>query len=576
MFDIKKDHALGLDITTLMPVMKKIHFVGEHESEVIVTKDDRTYLLDMFRYGEDGNEIFFLSCQDHTEWRRFLNQYRSMNKKAFLAEEMYNAMSDGIFITDGQGITLYVNDAFVNLSGLNRENIIGKSVYSLMEQGIVPNSCAAHVIESGGKESTINNFYMGKSCLVTGTPVFVDEKLRRVVCIVRDMTELKCLQDKLDNATALSLSYRKRLSELETKQANVNVRETRCKEMKEIYDKTIKVATFDTPILLLGETGVGKDFMAHFIHDVAKKENDSPLIKINCGAIPESLLVSELFGYEPGAFTDARKQGKIGLFELANNGTLYLDEIGEMPLSLQIQLLGVLQDKEFQRLGGTKTVKLNARIIAATNKNLEQAIEKGEFRRDLYYRLNVVTITVPPLRNRRDDIIPLAMLFLQEFNGKFQKARFFFPKTLDAFRNYGWPGNIREMRNVIERMVIISNDDCLYPQLFKEQLSNLVESGVSESIALFDENSDANGDVSFAGLFNNDPGDGRSLRELLDDCESAIIQKALERFPNLHAAAQSLAIDISTLVRKKKRHNIHWRFSRKGFKGQSKGHSSIL
>jgi transcriptional regulator with PAS, ATPase and Fis domain len=306
--------------------------------------------------------------------------------------------------------------------------------------------------------------------------------------------------------------------------------------MKNVFEKALKVAAVDATVLLLGETGVGKDFLAKFIHDASERKKQGHFVKINCGAIPETLLESELFGYERGAFTGADKQGKAGLFEIAKHGTLFLDEIGEIPRALQVKLLNALQDKKIYRLGGTNVIELQARIIAATNADLEKLIDEGKFRKDLYHRLNVVTIHIPALRDRYDDILPMAMSFLAEFNGQYGRNCYFSPKTLELFLSYDWPGNIRELKNTVERLVIMSNADCILPQSFEE------------SVSVDRPDLAAGADVP-----------GGPLRDRLRRYEEQCIREAIDRTATLYEAADLLQIDLSTLVRKKQRYNIYRR-----------------
>jgi len=533
---------IGKKISGYIPEIKSLNLSKPYEYEKARTVNGQILSLDIIRIDGKNQSDWLVFCRDLTNYQQLFEQYNQLNEQIKLYNDMFNALYEGIFITDGEGITLYVNDAFLNLSGLKREDVLGRSVYYLMENKIVPNSCSAMVLLAKTTCSTINNYYQGRSCLVTGTPVFRDGKIIRVICVVRDVTELLSLKEQVKDITYLNLSYKHQLKEIEIKNMNKEIISPRSKIMRDIYDKAIKIASVDSPVLLLGETGVGKDFLAKFIHDASDRSTDGHFVKINCGAIPEQLLESELFGYEPGAFTGANKQGKAGLFELANRGTLFLDEIGDMPLSLQVKLLTTLQDKQFYRVGGTKSVNLNARIIAATNANLEKLIEENKFRRDLYYRLNVITIKIPPLRSRRDDIIPLAVYFLEEFNKQYNKTRYFSPKTFEFFLAYDWPGNIREMKNMIERLVIMSDQDCIEPGCFEEQALNDFQAAYRSDLP--------------QTLVQTPPQEIRSLKKRLELFEACCIKEAIEKHSTLKEAADSLGIDLSTLVRKKQRYAI--------------------
>ena len=230
--------------------------------------------------------------------------------------------------------------------------------------------------------------------------------------------------------------------------------------MKQIFKMVHKIAPTDSTVLVTGETGVGKELIAKAIHSSSHRQNNT-FIKVNCTAIPETLLESELFGYERGAFTGAITS-KPGKFEIGHKGTVFLDEIGEIPLHLQTKLLNVLQDRAFERLGGIKTIRVDIRIIAATNIDLQAAVQSGKFRSDLFYRFNVVPILIPPLRERKDDLIPLTLFLLNKYAEKYnKKKRDISPEALAAFTNYSWPGNIRELENVLERMIVLSENDTL-------------------------------------------------------------------------------------------------------------------
>jgi transcriptional regulator with PAS, ATPase and Fis domain len=304
--------------------------------------------------------------------------------------------------------------------------------------------------------------------------------------------------------------------------------------MKNIYKKAKKIANVDSTILILGETGVGKDFIATYIHNISNS-NNGKFIKINCGAVPEHLLESEFFGYEEGAFTGAQKGGKKGLFEEANGGILYLDEIGDMPYTLQVKLLSAINDRIFYRIGGTNPIEFNARIIAATNHDLKKLVEEKKFRADLYYRLNVVTFVIPPLRSRKEDIIPLSTQFLEYYNNKYGKNCYFTSNCLENFLIYEWPGNIRELKNIIERLVLMTDSADIGTDLFREHL-------------ILTESSTALPDLFMA--------DRRTLKEKTEDFEKDIIESTLAVSKNMKEASLRLGIDISTLVRKKQKYNL--------------------
>jgi transcriptional regulator with PAS, ATPase and Fis domain len=306
------------------------------------------------------------------------------------------------------------------------------------------------------------------------------------------------------------------------------------RQMKKVMEMSVHVGKFDCTVLIQGESGVGKEIIAQTIVQSSERK-EGPFIKINCGAIPETLLESELFGYEKGAFTGADPKGKTGMFEMANKGTILLDEVGEIPISLQVKLLRVLQEKEIIRVGGTKPIKLNIRIIAATNQNLEEMVREGTFREDLYYRINVVSIIIPPLRKRPDDIPALTKHFLHKFNKKYNLNKSISPQLQDLLLTYPWPGNVRELQNLIENLVILTQDDVITPEhlpaKFLEHRNNVTPNLVEINKIL-------------------------PLKEAVNILETNLIKEAMQRFGTTRRAASILKVDQSTLVRKMQKHKI--------------------
>ncbi|MDF2677291.1 MAG: hypothetical protein K0Q97_1609 [Bacillota bacterium] len=492
-------------------------------------------------YNYELNAFFFHDFSLDSELEK---QIQRLNTQQYLYNEMFNKLDDGIYITDEEGTTIYVNDAFLNLSGLTREQVIGKTVYELRSFDILPNSCCAKVIETNGPVTTINNYYKGQRCLVSGSPIYDENgKLAKTIAVIRDVSELEVLMKTIAKEDNLFIKSRNNYNikpQEFGKDAEIVVYNDK---MKKIYDKAKKVASVDSTILILGETGVGKDFIATNIYKMYSSVSSGKFIKINCGAVPEHLLESEFFGYEEGAFTGANKGGKKGLFEEASGGILYLDEIGDMPYTLQVKLLSALNDKMFYRIGGIKPVEFNARVIAATNVELKKLVDEKKFRADLYYRLNVVRFVIPPIRQRKEDIIPLSQQFIEYYNNKYGKNCYFTPNCLESFLLYPWPGNIREMKNLIERIVLMSDDTKIDSEIFRENLmQNETNINTNENSVILNNINTVN---------NNKP-----LKEQVDEFEKEIIEKTLIVSKNMKEASISLGIDISTLVRKKQKYKI--------------------
>src|SRR5664280_884885 len=374
-------------------------------------------------------------------------------------EAIIHSSYDGIWITDSEGLALDINEAYERITGISAKEVIGRKMEDLVEEGYFDQSVTLLVMKKL-KSVTINQTIRGKKqILVTGNPIFDENgKLFRIVTNVRDVTELTNLHEQITREKEQALKYKTELNHLRSMQIKDSDLIFRNELMMQIVELTIKMADVDSTVLITGESGTGKELIAKLIHKQSKGDT-SPFISINCAAIPEQLLESELFGYEGGAFTGAKKEGKSGLFEMAHTGTLFLDEVAELPLSLQVKILRAIQDTVITRLGSTKSVSTNVRIIAATNRNLTKMLKEGDFREDLYYRLMVVPVNVPPLRDRKEDIPLLVRHFLNEFNLHFCYKKTISPEVLDKLVDYSWPGNVRELRNVIERMIVMSQGD---------------------------------------------------------------------------------------------------------------------
>lgn len=370
-------------------------------------------------------------------------------------------LHDGIYVTDGQGTTIYVNDSYVNNLGVEKKDIIGKTI-SELEGTLYEGAVSLKVIEQRKRVDSIGRlFNKNVPVLVTGVPIFdIKGNVKMVVVSNRNITELNELKAKLVNLQASYEKNQKNLAYLinqDIKQKQV-IYKSNC--IKTIMDTIELVAKTDVTILISGETGTGKELFANAVYEQSNRTKN-PFIKINCATIPQHLLESELFGYEPGTFTGALTKGKTGIFELANNGTLLLDEIGEIPLDMQAKLLRVLQEKEIRKIGGNKPIPVDVRLIAATNKNLLDEVNNGNFREDLYYRLNVVPLYIPPLRSRPEDIAPFVNHFLSIYNKKYGKYLEANNTFFEALKTYSWPGNVRELENFIERLVVTSKSKTL-------------------------------------------------------------------------------------------------------------------
>ncbi|SEA79108.1 PAS domain S-box-containing protein [Thalassobacillus cyri] len=442
-----------------------------------------------------------------------------------LLDSIIQSSYDGIFVADANGIGWTMNEAYTRITGVSKDKLLYRELKDVIKDGIISDSVTYKVLEEK-KAITIVQTVNGTEVLATGNPVLDDKgEVTHVVTNIRDLRDLNYLKSEIYSSRMFSDSL---MRELEQRNENEIAKPVfrgviaHSRELRKQLKIAKKVAKVDSLVLLTGESGAGKEAFADFIYEHSPRKGQ-PYLKVNCAAIPSSLLEAELFGYEKGAFTGAITTGKVGLFEKANGGTILLDEIGEIPKEFQVKLLRVLQELEIKRVGGTHQIPLNIRVIAATNRNLEELVNNGEFREDLYYRLNVVPIHIPPLRKRTADIIPLANYFLEKLNEKLESNLSLHPDTLPVLENYSWPGNIRELENVLERAAILSEEEHILPS-----------------------------DLS---LHNARP-QKHNLKELVNRYEAELIQDAIEEHKTTRKAAASLGISQSALVKKMKKFQL--------------------
>jgi PAS domain S-box-containing protein len=388
-------------------------------------------------------------------------------------DAIINFSSDEIFVADGSGRVLRANSQFEENFGVKLSSVLGSNVSDLEKKKIFTPSVTRLVIDKKSTQTVIQSRRDGRKLLATGTPAFnEDGSVFRVIVNTRDITKLNNLKLQLEEAELLKNRYRQELVELRQGYLNSGDIVASSQAMLELLKVATRIATVDSTVLLTGESGVGKGMIARYIHNTSMRA-EKPFTVVNCGAIPENLLESELFGYAGGAFTGARREGKIGKLELANEGTLFLDEITELPLSLQVKLLHVIQEGIISRVGGTKEIKLNLRFIAATNRDIAMLVEEGKFREDLYFRLDVIPLQVPPLRERADDIRALADQFLARLNSRYQQQKQLSEEVYLCLEKYHWPGNVRELENLVERIMIVADGDVVYVEHLPRRLTGI-------------------------------------------------------------------------------------------------------
>lgn len=520
--------------------------------EVENTLRDHTYRSEIPIHGEVGsflarvNPIYWKDApvgvlcvfDDRTELEKTTRRMLSYRELSRELDAIIDYSNDGLWICDGGGTVLQINPASERLNDIRAEEVVGRHMRDLEIEGFVDRSATLETIRTRKVVNMLQVNSAGRKLMLTGNPVFDDEDaLIRVVVNERDITEIDALRRELEEQSAIREGFRDHIMELQLTELESNriIAYSPC--MTQALRMAMKVSHVESTVLILGESGTGKGMAADLIHKHSSRAGQ-PMININCGAIPESLVESELFGYEKGAFTGAGKGGKPGYFELADGGILFLDEIAELPLSSQVKLLRFLEDGQVTRVGATAGRRVDVRILAATNRNLEAMVEAGNFRRDLYYRLNVIPLRMPPLRERRECLLPLIFNFLSHFTEKLSLGA---PprltrKASDALLAYNYPGNVRELMNICERLVVMT------------EAGRIDVSDLPGNVA---------GSVGPSGLRSAPADTFMSLAEILEAVERKTIKDAMARCGTQQEAARALGVNQSTIARKLKKHCLN-------------------
>ncbi|WP_206808464.1 sigma-54 interaction domain-containing protein [Paradesulfitobacterium ferrireducens] len=454
---------------------------------------------------------------------------------AFFAA-LLDTQYDAIALLDNKPRIIYINKNYENILGLKKEEIIGKDLRELMDAGIIRNGAPSiEVLKTKKHASSLENTKHGKSVLITASPLLDENgEILMIIDNIRDVTDINRLKEESLNYKRMSTQYEVEVQELRARTSFLDSLIAKSQAMSEVLERAIRAASVNANVLLTGESGTGKNVIANYIHTASSRKG-SPFIQVNCSAIPESLFESELFGYEEGAFTGAKRKGKPGLIEVANGGTLLLDEVGEIPWNIQAKLLQFLQEGYFFRVGGTKESTIDVRIIAATNADLSQKIMDKSFRKDLFYRLNVLPIYIPPLRERYDDIVPLTLSFLEKYNSKYKTNKKLTSQAQPALINYDWPGNVRELENVVERVVILAEND----QITEKD----IYMAIGIKLPHFIDPLHVNKLMPFP--------------EAYKEAERQLLHMALGQTQSLRKLAEILGTTHPTVSRKLKEHNIH-------------------
>ncbi len=425
--------------------------------------------------------------------------------------------NDGIMISDAEGRILYVNASYLNLTKLDK-TILGHNIDEYVSKGIITKSTCLSCIKYQRTYTHVHHEKNGVEIITVSKPVFsANGELEYTITNVRDISSYVNINQNLMEVNE-KIAQSSNSIECGDKEIIAN-----SPEMMQVIDLAKTVSKVDASVLILGETGVGKDVVACYIHKNSPRACQR-FITLNCGAIPGELMESELFGYTPGSFTGGLKEGKKGILHYAQNGTLFLDEIGELPQYLQVKLLRVLENRVYSPIGSVEEIPIDIRIIAATNQNIQEQIQKNRFREDLYYRLSVVTINIPPLRERQSDIIPLAVHFLKRYTSKYGITKKLGVDTLIQLQQYDWPGNVRELKNMIEKMVILSQGNTLdFPSN-----NNMNRKEMSEY----------------------------KLNEYMERMEKEYLINVKKLFSSTRQMAEAIGVDHSTVVRKFKKYNL--------------------
>ncbi|MGM0602618.1 MAG: sigma 54-interacting transcriptional regulator [Bacillota bacterium] len=534
---LKKENIIGKDVEDVIENTRMHHVLKSGEMELNQTQyvGGLTIITNRMPIRNEAGEIIGAVAvfRDVEEVKRFAEEITDLKESSALLEAIINSTQDAISVVDENGYGIMINPAYTKLTGLTEEDVIGKPASVDIAEG---KSMHYKVLKT--KEPVYNvRMKVGankKDVIVDVAPIIVSGKLKGSVGVIKDVSEIKKLTEELNQA-------KKIIRQLSAKYTFTDI-VGKSEKMRRIINLARRAAHTPVTVLLRGESGTGKELFAHAIHNESQRRN-SKFIRVNCASLTNSILESELFGYEEGAFTGAKKGGKKGLFEEAAGGTIFLDEIGKINLNLQAKLLRVLQEKEIVRVGGSKPIDIDVRIIVASNTDLERAIEKGEFRKDLYYRLNVFPLEIPPLRKRKEDLPLLVNHIIKKLNQEYGKTvKGISDAAMLELSSYDWPGNVRELENILGRAMIYTS--------FEE---NIID--VDDLPVLADENEEYKDEFSFNESFTLEK---ENLSDIVARTERRAIINALKKADgNRTEAAEILGIAVRSLYYKLSKYGIN-------------------
>ncbi|SHJ24725.1 PAS domain S-box-containing protein [Dethiosulfatibacter aminovorans DSM 17477] len=526
---IGDDDVIGMKIESVIPNTRMLETLelGEVEYKRSFEYKEKKLLVNRHPIeNEHGIIGAICSFRDVTEYNEIQDELVVEKHEKEVLETIFEIAYDGLIVIDPEGYITMISNAYKKFLGVEDRDVIGMHVTEIIE-----NTRMHKVAETGVAEIAELQKINNNHTIVSRIPVFKDGVLTSVVgkVVFRNIDELDDLYSKIGKMEEQLENYKRELSQINKAKYTFSDIIGRSSEMKQVVNIAKKAAYTNSNVLILGESGTGKELFAHSIHNSSARRSKA-FVKVNCAAIPDELLESELFGYEQGAFTGAKKGGKIGKFEVADQGTIFLDEIGDMPMHMQAKLLRVIQEREIEKIGSNNPKRIDVRIIAATNRNIEQMIEEKKFRLDLYYRLNVVTLNIPPLRERTEDIDALCKTFIEKFRIRYLKrVDAINDSSIAKLKKYGWPGNIRELENIIERAI------------------NIMDGGTVIKAKHLP--------VDISGRY--DVEDVKPLKESMDDYERKTIIKCLEAVNfNKSRASKLLGISRTALYEKLDKYDL--------------------
>ena len=479
-----------------------------------------------------GAVCVFVESTELEEMAKQMEFFQGLTREL---DTIIDSSSDGLWICDANANVVRINPASERINNVLAKDVVGRNMRDLINARVFDRSATLEVLRTGSRVNLLQQ-REGRKLITTAAPVFDSGgRITRIVVSERDITEIDNLQRELEDQEAIKDQYRNQMLEMQQeRQLEDQQIIARSPSMLKALRQALKVSKVESTVLILGPSGVGKGLFADLIHKNSERAN-KPLIKINCGAIPESLIESELFGYDKGAFTGAQSGGKPGYFELADGGILFLDEIAELPLPSQVKLLRFMEDGTIMRLGSTRPREVKVRILAATHRNLEQMVEEGKFRLDLYYRLKVIPIHVPSLKERKECLLPLILHYIEWYAQKHKTRKRLSRAACDTLLGYPFPGNVRELMNLCERLVVMTE---------------------TEVISLQDLPADvAKGDTGSAAVPAQWP-ESMTLPQVVESTERALLAHAVNSYGSQADMAEALGVSQPTVARKLKRYGL--------------------